>query len=154
MDQPARRELQLEQFLPYLVNNLADLISTGLSRIYTDEYGLSVAEWRVIANLAEHRVLNAKQIVVTTGMEKSKVSRTVKSLSDRGLISQRRKESDNRARDLALTASGETLYANLVPRALDWELQLLECLSSGEYRDFMHLLGKLRQQASRIEQEQ
>ncbi|HEY7775198.1 MAG TPA: helix-turn-helix domain-containing protein, partial [Kineobactrum sp.] len=79
-----RRELQLERFLPYLVNNLADRISTGLSRIYADEYGLSIPEWRVIANLAEHGVLNAKSIVTTTGMEKSKVSRAVKSLTDRG----------------------------------------------------------------------
>ncbi|PLW82402.1 MarR family transcriptional regulator [Kineobactrum sediminis] len=149
-DQFVRRELQLERFLPYLVNNLADRISTGLSRIYADEYGLSIPEWRVIANLAEHGVLNAKRIVITTGMEKSKVSRAVKSLTDRSLIFQRRTENDNRARDLALTGTGEALYGELVPRALAWELQLLECLSTGEYRDLMHLLGKLREQAGRI----
>ncbi len=153
MVEPARRELQLESFLPYLVNNLADRISTGLSRIYAGEYGLSVPEWRVLANLAEHGVLNATQIVTTTGMEKSKVSRAVKSLTARGLIVQRRKEVDNRARDLALTAAGLALYGDLVPRALAWEGELLECLSVSEYRDFMYLLGKLRQRAITMEQE-
>ena len=148
----ARRELQLETFLPYLVNNLADRISTGLSRIYADEYGLSIPEWRVLANLAEHGVLNAKQIVSATGMEKSKVSRAVKNLTARDLIVQRRKEGDNRAWDLALTATGLSLYADLVPRVLAWESQLLDCLSVGEYRDFMYLLGKLRQQAAMMEQ--
>lgn len=146
-----RRELQLEQFLPYLVNNLADRISTGLSRIYADEYGLSIPEWRVIANLAEHGLLNAKQIVATTGMEKSRVSRAVRSLSERGLISQQRTAADNRARDLTLTGEGEGLYADLVPRALEWEHKLLECMTAGEYRDFIHLLGKLRERATRID---
>lgn len=153
MTEPARRELQLESFLPYLVNNLADRISTGLSRIYADEYGLSIPEWRVLANLAEHGVLNAKQIVSTTGMEKSKVSRAVKNLTGRGLIIQRRKEEDNRARDLALTGAGLALYGDLVPHALAWEGQLLDCLSVGEYRDFMYLLGKLRQRATIMEQD-
>ncbi|MDO8861946.1 helix-turn-helix domain-containing protein [Haliea sp. E1-2-M8] len=151
--EPARRELQLEGFLPYLVNNLADRISTGLSRIYDGEYGLSIPEWRVLANLAEHGVLNAKQIVSTTGMEKSKVSRAVKNLTARGLILQRRKEEDNRARDLALTAAGLALYGDLVPHALAWEGELLDCLSVSEYRDFMYLLGKLRQRATIMEQE-
>jgi DNA-binding MarR family transcriptional regulator len=150
MNQIARQELQLESFLPYLVNNLADRISTGLSRIYAGEYGLSIPEWRVLANLAEHRILSATQIVTTTAMEKSKVSRAVKSLSSRGLISQSRREDDNRARDLALTPAGEALYRKLVPQALEWERELLECLSAGEYRDLMHLLGKLRQQVGRI----
>lgn len=149
----ARRGLQLESFLPYLVNNLADRISTGLSKIYASEYGLSIPEWRILANLAEHGVLNAKQIVTTTGMEKSKVSRAVKNLTERGLILQRRKDADNRARDLALTDAGLSLYAELVPRALAWEGRLLESLSVSEYRDFMYLLGKLRQRAIIMEQE-
>ena len=153
MTESLRRELQLEAFLPYLVNNLADRISTGLSRIYADEYGLSIPEWRVLANLAEHGVLNARQIVSTTAMEKSKVSRGVKSLTGRGLIVQRRKEDDNRARDLALTAAGLTLYGDLVPHALAWEGDLLDCLSVSEYRDFMYLLGKLRQRATIMQQE-
>lgn len=153
MAESARQELQLESFLPYLVNNLADRISNGLSRIYATEYGLSIPEWRILANLAEHGVLNAKQIVATTSMEKSKVSRAVKSLADRGLILQQRKAADNRARDLALTEAGLSLYAELVPRALAWEGQLLECLSVSEYRDFMYMLGKLRRQAAIMEQE-
>lgn len=150
MTEALRRELQLESFVPYLVNNLADRISTGLSHIYDGEYGLSIPEWRVLANLAEHQVLNAKQIVSFTSMEKSKVSRAVKSLSERGLITQRRTEADFRAKDLALTAAGTRLYQELVPKALAWERELLQCLSVGEYRDLMHMLNKLRSQALQV----
>jgi DNA-binding MarR family transcriptional regulator len=140
----ARSDLKLTRFLPYVINNLAERISAGLSTLYSDEYGLTIPEWRVIANLAEHNTLNARQIVEFTTLEKSTVSRAVNNLSARGLVSQQRTEGDNRVKDLALTDAGETLYRSIVPRALAWERDLLEDLNSGEYRDLLHSLDKLR----------
>ena len=143
MARTGRTDLKLQTFLPYVLNNLAERVSAGLSGIYVDEYQLSIPEWRVVANLAEHRTLNARQIVAFTTMEKSKVSRAVSSLSERGLITQRRAEGDNRAKDLTLTDEGLALYRSIVPRVLDWERELLAEMSPGEYRDLMHLLQKL-----------
>ena len=139
----ARSDLKLTRFLPYVINNLAERISAGLSTLYSDEYGLTIPEWRVIANLAEHNTLNARQIVQFTTLEKSTVSRAVNNLSARGLVSQQRTEGDNRVKDLALTDAGETLYRSIVPRALAWERDLLEDLNAGEYRDLLHSLYKL-----------
>ena len=139
----ARSDLKLTRFLPYVINNLAERISAGLSTLYSDEYGLTIPEWRVIANLAEHNTLNARQIVEFTTLEKSTVSRAVNNLSARGLVSQQRTEGDNRVKDLALTDTGNTLYRTIVPRALAWEQELLEDLNAGEYRDLLHSLDKL-----------
>ena len=142
MTSAGRTDLRLNSFLPYVLNNLAERVSAGLSSIYVNEYQLSIPEWRVIANLAEHETLNARQIVEFTTMEKSKVSRAVSNLSERGLVSQQRAEGDSRAKDLTLTAAGKDLYRSIVPRVLDWERDLLAEMSSGEYRDLMHLLEK------------
>lgn len=144
MTSGGRRDLRLDSFLPYVLNNLAERVSAGLSSIYADEFQLSIPEWRVLANLAEHGTLNARQIVDFTTMEKSKVSRAVASLGARGLLSQQRAAGDSRAKDLALTAEGAALYRSIVPRVLAWERDLLEELNSGEYRDLMYLLEKLR----------
>ncbi len=144
----SRRELELEHFLPYVINRLAGRISDGLSRVYAEEYGLSIAEWRVIANLAQSRPLNASAIIERTHMEKSRVSRAVRRLMARGLISGQRQIADNRAVDLTLTDSGRALYRSLVPRALDWERDMLSSLSAAEYRDLMHLLSRLDRQLS------
>ncbi len=138
-----RSDLKLSRFLPYVINNLAERISAGLSTLYSVEYGLTIPEWRVIANLAEHTTLNARQIVEFTTLEKSRVSRAVNNLCARGLVSQQRREGDNRTKDLALTEAGETLYRTIVPRALAWERQLLEDFNAGEYRDLLHSLDKL-----------
>jgi DNA-binding MarR family transcriptional regulator len=139
----SRSELQLQSFLPYVLANLAEGVSAELSGIYGLQYGLSVPEWRVVANLAEHGTLNARQIVGFTSMEKSKVSRAVKSLDQRGLLSQRTASGDSRAKDLALTAEGVALYRKIVPGVLAWEQRLLEGLDVGEYRDLLYLLDKL-----------
>ena len=143
MTSNGRRDLSLNSFLPYVLNNLAERISAGLSVIYMDEHGLSIPEWRVIANLAEHHTLNARQIIDFTTMEKSKVSRAVNNLSERGLVSQQRAEGDSRAKDLTLTVAGESLYRDIVPKVLAWERELLEGLNTGEYRDLLHTLEKL-----------
>lgn len=143
MTSGGRSDLRLGSFLPYVLNNLAERVSANLSRIYADEYQLSIPEWRVLANLAEHRTLNARQIVSFTTMEKSKVSRAVSNLTERGLISQQRAEGDSRAKDLMLTSAGKALYASIVPKVLAWERELLDEMSSGEYRDLLYLLDKL-----------
>ena len=150
MTRGVRQELKLDSFLPYMINNLADRISAGLSVIYADEYDVTIPEWRILANLAQHRVLNAKQIVEFTGMEKSKVSRAVNNLTERGIITQQRTAADNRAKDLALTPGGETLYREIVPKVLDWESEPLNCLSVGEYRDLLYVLDKLRARVAEV----
>ena len=151
MASDVRRDLRLGSFLPYVLNNLAERVSAGLSGIYADEFELSIPEWRVLANLAEHGTLNARQIVEFTTMEKSKVSRAVNNLSERGLLSQRRAQGDSRAKDLTLTAEGKTLYRKIVPRVLGWERNLLGELSAAEYRDLMYLLDKLGSRLESIE---
>lgn len=151
MNQKANNGIQLDNFLPYVLNRLADRVSQELSTIYAKDFGLSIPEWRVIANLAEHDTLNARDIVGLTGMEKSKVSRSVAALDERGLVKQKISKLDNRSRDLALTAKGQRLYETLSPRALDWEQSLVTGLQEKEHKLLMHLLKKLDVRVQELE---
>ena len=47
--------LELEMFLPYRLNRLADAVSREFSKIYRDRYGLTRPEWRTLAGLGQHR---------------------------------------------------------------------------------------------------
>ncbi|MEM1154644.1 MAG: MarR family winged helix-turn-helix transcriptional regulator [Pseudomonadota bacterium] len=152
MKASSRTELQLKSFLPYVLNNLAERVSACLSDIYSDDYQLSIPEWRIIANLAEHSPLSAHQIVELTTMEKSKVSRAVNSLTERSLVAQRRAEGDSRAKDLTLTDTGRQLYHAIVPRVLDWEADLLKGMDPGEYRDLIYILTKLESRLGQLEE--
>lgn len=141
-DAPAAR-LDLERFLPYRLNHLADRISDELARFYAADYGLTVAQWRVLAWLNQSGVLSATRIGQLTRMDKARVSRAVRALLERGLINRTPARHDQRHQDLSLSAAGRDLLERLIPRALAWESDLLGVLSGGEYRDLMRCLDKL-----------
>jgi DNA-binding MarR family transcriptional regulator len=144
--------MMLNSFIPYRMVNLATSISNACSKIYKDEFDITVPEWRILARLAEHDKLNAKDIGHVTFMDKSKVSRAVKTLEEKGYLRKEKNESDNRASYLSLTSVGQTLYSQIAPKALEWEKELISILDAGEYRDLMRILEKLDNQVSIIEQ--
>ena len=136
--------LQMETFLPSVIRNLAEEITSRMSRNYTGDFQLTITEWRILLQLAAKESLTATEIVDITAMEKSKVSRAVSHLEDRDLVARAPAEEDHRIKTLTLTPQGRKLYNNIVPRVLDWEKYLLEGLEISEYRDLLYLLNKLR----------
>jgi DNA-binding MarR family transcriptional regulator len=136
--------LTLDNFLPYVMNRMAENISAQLSVIYRDHYKLTVAQWRVIANLGQHQSLLAQDIVKFTDMEKTKISRAVNTLVDRGLVVGEQAVGDNRAKNLRLTAQGIDLYQAIVPDVQAWEKDLLSCLSKVEQKELLSSLEKLK----------
>lgn len=136
--------LQLETFLPSVIRNLAEEITASMSLRYTGDFQLTITEWRIILQLAAKESLTATEIVEITAMEKSKVSRAVSHLEERGFVARTPSEDDHRTKALTLTPPGQKLYGNIVPRVLNWEKYLLEGLEISEYRDLLYLLNKLR----------
>lgn len=141
----------LNQFIPYRMVNLAKRISDSCAEIYMHDFGLSIPEWRVLARLAEHDRQIARDLGSVTFMDKSKVSRAVNSLDDKGYICKEKDREDNRVSYLSLTASGRALYQQIAPRALDWEARLISTLDISEYRDLMRILEKLDRQIASME---
>jgi DNA-binding MarR family transcriptional regulator len=133
----------LQNFLPYRCVTLAERISTTLSRIYAEQFGVSVAEWRILTVLAENDRLNARDVGLIIKMDKVKVSRAVASLMERNLLLRTPSRKDGRASDLHLSAKGKRLYQQIVPRALEWESSLVEPLTTEEQETLFKLLDKL-----------
>lgn len=135
--------LVLGQFLPYRLVSLSQRISNSLSAIYREQFGISVPEWRILANLADRGELNPKEIAQQTSMDKAKVSRAIKELSGKRLVLKRSDRSDHRAYRLRLSVSGFALYRKIVPLALAWEAGLLGALDAAEQRDLLRIINKL-----------
>ncbi|WP_252108273.1 MULTISPECIES: MarR family winged helix-turn-helix transcriptional regulator [unclassified Halomonas] len=146
----ARAELDINQFLPYKINRLADRISQALEKLYAESYELNIAQWRVLAWLSHCDDLTAKKVCTYTNMDKARVSRAIQSLEDRGLISRTPSQQDQRLHDLQLTDAGQALLNKLVPEAQAWEADLMSTLSVGEYRDLINIMGKLERQLERV----
>ena len=137
------RSLVLNRYLPYQLNNIAKRVSDACSSVYADNYGLTIGQWRVLAKLGEVDHLKATDLVTMTLMDKSRVSRVVHQMESRGLLARQQDPDDHRGFNISLTDDGRRMYHAIVPKALDWEVDLLEALDLPEYRDLLRIIDKL-----------
>ena len=114
----------LDDFLPYQVSVLADALSRSLSQVYQQRFGITVPEWRILAQLNKESPLSAKEVSLRTNMDKPRVSRALARLDRGGLIKRRQDPADRRIAMLELSARGRTLIQELIPHLHDWEAAL------------------------------
>lgn len=126
---PRPAELELERFLPYRLNRLADTVSREFQRIYKGRYGLTRPEWRLLASLGQYGTMTATEIGAHSAMHKTKVSRAVAALEKRRWLARSADGADRRLEHLALTAAGKAAYRELVPLAREFETELLRGLA-------------------------
>ncbi|ASM52130.1 hypothetical protein PESP_b0592 [Pseudoalteromonas espejiana DSM 9414] len=133
----------LNEFLPYQLNQLATKISDDFALVYQQKYDLTIAQWRVIANLAQFGQNSAKDLCSLANMDKSTVSRAVKVLVNKNLVYSKLNENDKRAALLVLSEQGESLHSRIAIEANNWEKQLLNELSDNEYQVLNTVIEKL-----------
>ena len=138
----------LENFLPYRLSVLANTVSQAIAQIYLDQHGITVIEWRVIAVLGRYPGLTARDVAARTAMEKVPISRAVKSLEEKGLLTRSTDKEDRRRQPLMLSANGGLpLFREIIPKARDYEERLISALDSDQLRQLDKLLERLQDQA-------
>jgi DNA-binding MarR family transcriptional regulator len=137
------KALLLNQFIPYLLVNLAKRVSDSCASIYETDFDVTIPEWRILARLAENDRQNSRELAAVTFMDKSKVSRAVKLLDEKGYLLKVKDVADQRVTYLSLSETGRELYERIAPEALAWESQLLDALDITEYRDLIRIVEKL-----------
>ena len=135
--------LELDNFLPYRLSVLNNLVSRALAEQYQARFGLSIPEWRVMANLGRAAPLSANEVAERTSMDKVKVSRAIARMHTAGLVKRETDPRDNRMNRLQLSARGKRIYDKIAPMALAWEREFLSVLSETEIAAFDKILGKL-----------
>ena len=142
--------LKLEQFLPYQLNVVANLVSQALSRVYARRYGIGVPEWRVLVTLGQYEAMTAKAIGAHTHMHKTKVSRAVALMEKRRLVTRRANREDKREAFLSLTASGQAMYKEVAPHALDFAKRLTEILTPADREAFNRAITLLTARSTEL----
>lgn len=121
---PKNDEFDLQNFLPYLLNQAAERSSLEFQQVYKGRYGMLRTEWRVLFHLGIYGAMTAKSICARAKMHKTKISRAVQKLEDRRYLTRTPVETDRRSEQLTLTAAGQAVYRDLmgVARAYDGKL--------------------------------
>src|SRR5829696_2078104 len=96
-------KVDLLRFIPFRLNRLAAEVSRELAGVYSDEFGIDITEWRVLATLGMSEPRSAGFIVRCTRTHKSKISRAVTRLALAGMIEGAPSSDDRRETQLRMT---------------------------------------------------
>ncbi|MCV2894021.1 MarR family winged helix-turn-helix transcriptional regulator [Lentibacter sp. XHP0401] len=139
-------DFDLQDFLPYLLNQAAEESSLSFQNIYKARYGMLRTEWRVLFHLGIYGRMSAKEICERSKMHKTKISRAVARLEERRFLTRERDAGDRRLEALELTAAGRAAYIELRGVAMDYDAKLAEAFSPDDVavlRKLLHHLAKL-----------
>jgi DNA-binding MarR family transcriptional regulator len=142
------RRLDLDRFMPYRLSILSNRVSTAIANEYSERFGLTIPEWRVMAVLGGTPGLSARAVAERTAMDKVAVSRAVARLIRARRIERKADDRDARISRLELTARGRAIYDEIVPLALHLEELFLAALTPSERRTLDALVAKLMLRAA------
>ena len=140
----------LSEFLPYKLSILSETISQLIAKDYEARFGLTMNQWRAIVIIGAHSPIAAQGICAKTLLDKMIVSRAVKSLKSRKLITAISAPDDARKNLLTLTAHGARIHDEVLPLALSYEKNLLSTLSDSQKNALDEIIKKLMREAGEI----
>jgi DNA-binding MarR family transcriptional regulator len=136
-------DFDLQEFLPYLLNQAAEESSLAFQQVYKRRYGMLRTEWRVLFHLGIYGELTAGEIAEQARIHKTKVSRAVARMEERRFLTRTRDANDRRREALRLTPQGEAAYRDLRAVARDYDAALLDGFSAQEAALLRQMLRRL-----------
>lgn len=115
-------------FLPYRITLLAKLLDRCTTRLLQASSGLSVAEWRVLAQLAIHSPASVRQLAAQAWVDRAEVSRAAASLERHGFVDRRDNPKDRRSPLLYCSEQGLELYRRVAPSRHEFHRSLTRLL--------------------------
>lgn len=145
--------LKLDDFLPYRLSIASNRVSAAIASAYQALFGLKISEWRLVAVIAEGPGMTQQALGLATRMDKVTVSRAAAALVERGLVARQPNPGDQRSHMLALTATGQALYDDVAPKALELEARVFAGFSPKEIATFRTMLDRIEASAAPFDPE-
>lgn len=148
-----RPRLDLEIYLPYLLNRAGSRIAVAFSAVVRD-YGISLQTWRVLAALNQHEGQRIGDLAATTSIETSTLSRVIDAMVRKRLVERRRSADDARTVTVRRTYAGAALTDRVIPIARHYEDVALTGFSDEEAEVLRAMLRRLYDNMGVLEDEQ
>jgi len=140
--------------LPYrmlMLGKMLDRLSVSHIR---EMAGVSLAEWRVLAHLANMGSRSASEISVAALVDRAEVSRAVRSLEDAGLLTRVDNPRNRKSSLLVLTPRAEEIYARVSQQRREFYGELMADIAPAELEMLDELLLRMARQADKVAREQ
>lgn len=140
----------IHDLINYQLHLIEAVNASNVTRMCEGEFGITRREWRIIALLSARGPLAPSQLAEQAGLDRSRTSKALMPLLDKGLVTRAVDPHDGRRATVSLTADGEVLYARLFPRVVEINVRLLDVLDPDEIRILSGMLTRLRRRAREI----
>src|SRR5262249_23727740 len=139
----ARDQLDLGNYLPYLINRIGFALVEHFTADALKAHGLTIDMWRVLAALSNNGGQRQVDLARMTSSDASTLSRLVSRLVRGGLATRSRSEKSNREVLVALSPKGRALVQRLIPIANRLEETASAGLSAKELAVVKRLLTRM-----------
>ena len=146
-----KNRLNLQRYVPALVNALSNKLSSGASKCYRKNFSVGIIEWRVLAMLKVESDITANRIGQVIGLDKAAISRALKQLIEADYVSVKASLEDARSLLLQLTEKGHQLHDRILPIALERERLLLSDVSDEDLEVALRVLSKLNENVQLVD---
>lgn len=125
-------DLELRDFPSFLLLRLATAIQRSVMPQYTRGTGLSLPEWRLLPLLARSSSVQLSALTALSTLDKALVSRAVRLLDDKRLVTVEPDPGHGRRLVIAITPAGRALVDRVLPEARRHQAALLALLDADE----------------------
>ncbi|HAV09852.1 MAG TPA: hypothetical protein DEF12_15155 [Rhodobacteraceae bacterium] len=133
----------IEDALTFKIARFAAINAADGAVIFSKALGLTLNEWRVLGLVGAHQPVTLAQIAARLLMDKGQLSRLLRGLLARGLLTSETRLADARQSDLCLSAEGVMLHQRGLAIVQDRNDEVVAPFNPIELDQFMALLDRL-----------
>lgn len=136
------RKLNLQDFLPYLLNRAGLRVGLMFSRDI-EPFEITLPMWRVMIELWHNGDHRLGDLSARTSIDMSTLSRLLVAMQGKRLVARRRSGLDGRALSLTLTPRGLELTQQIVPYARHYEEVAMQGMTARQVATLKSLLERV-----------
>ena len=147
----AELAIDFDRYIPTVLSSLVAKFRANANVFFSQSYGVSLAEWRILSFLREYGPASAYDIWTKAHLDKAVVSRETSSLSDKGLVKIMAVRNSTRNRsEIKLTAAGVALLDRSFDEVLRRHDNLTEGLDQKSIETFLRVAGHLERRIAHM----
>jgi len=145
--EPAPHIDALIRLVSVRIVRIAELILRIGTLTFKERFGVKPTDLRILVMLGAYQPISVNEVSRRTHIDKAWISRSLRGLLRRKLITKTTHPTDSRAASLSLTRKGEALLREIAPVAQEYQRQLLQ---GQRTRDVERMLDLLSARAEEI----
>ncbi len=142
--------IDLNEYFPFFLGAISNRWTNTSSRLYLDQFGIGIGEWRVLSSIRSLGQASSQEIVGLISMDAGAVSRSVAKLESGGFVEPVQGKFAGRTKPYTLTDAGADLHGRISDVALQREGLMLSGLNPDERTELLRLMRKIMEQLGKI----